>query len=181
MCLSKAIATSFLTVAVTAVCFAQTDPNNVPKPPVAELKKFEPFLGKYNVTADYAGLKLSGTLEIKPAIKGWYIERTILVKNDDGRIDRELRVMITFDTSLKSYHAWRFETLPPGTNNEMTVRFEENEFIEEAERTNPDGSKRIFRNRISMTNKDEMRIVSENSDAKGKVRQIGVTIAKRMK
>ena len=160
---------------------AQTDPNNVPKPPTAELKKFEPFLGKYTVTSDYGGLKFSGTLEIKPVIKGWYIERTILGKNGDGRIDRELRLMITFDTSLKSYRLWRFETVPPQTNNEMTGRFEENAFIEEAELKNRDGSKRIFRNRITMTNKDEVRIVTESQNATGKVTPIGVTIGKRVK
>ena len=160
---------------------AQVDPNNVPKPPTAELKKFEPFLGKYNVTADYARLKWSGTLEITPAVKGWYIERAILIKTDDGKIDRELRLMITFDKRLKSYRMWRFDTTPPQTNNEMTGRFEENEFIEEAELKNPDGSKRIFRNRITMTNKDELRMVTESEDATGKVTQIGVTIGKRVK
>jgi len=40
------------------------------------------FLGTYNATAEFAKLKWSGTLEIKPAIKGWYIERTILVKTE---------------------------------------------------------------------------------------------------
>ena len=159
---------------------AQMNPNNVPKPPTAELKKFEPFLGKYTVTSDYAGLKFSGTLEMKPVIKGWYIERTILVKNDDGRIDREYRSMITFDTSLKSYRIWRFETTQP-KNNEMSGRFEGNEFIEELEVRKRDGSKEISRNRITMTNKDEMRIVTEIQDATGKVRQFGLTLAKREK
>ena len=159
---------------------AQTDPNNVPKPPAAELSKFEPFLGRYNQTMDYAGLKFSGTLEIKTAVKGWYIERIILTKTDDGKIDREYRSMVTFDKRLKSYRIWRFETVPP-TNNEMTGRFEGNEFIDELEFKNRDGSKGLFRNRHTMTNKDELRIVTESQDATGKVTPIGETIAKRVK
>jgi hypothetical protein len=159
---------------------AQVNPNNVPKPPVAELKKFEPFLGKYNVTADYAKLKWSGTLEIKPAIKGWYIERTILIKTDDGKIDREFRSLITFDTSLKSYRVWGFETLPP-KNNERSGRFEGNEFIEELEIKRRDGSKSTLRSRYMMPDKDEVRIVTEDQDAAGKITPVGVTVGKRVK
>ena len=29
----------------SGVCFTQTDPKNVPQPPTAELKKFDPFPG----------------------------------------------------------------------------------------------------------------------------------------
>lgn len=159
---------------------AQIDPNKVAKPPAAELKKFEPFLGKYTLMSDYEGLKFSGTLEIKPVIKGWYIERIILVKNDDGRIDREFHSFITFDTSLKSYRVWRFETEQP-RNNEASGRFEGNEFIEELEGKARDGSKEIFRNRYTMPNKNEVRIVTELQDATGKITPIGVTIAKRVK
>jgi hypothetical protein len=158
----------------------QIDPNNVPKPPTVELKKFEPFLGKYTVTADYAGLKFSGTLEIKPVIKGWYIERTIMVKNEDGRIDREFRTMITFDTSLNSYRAWRFETVQP-RNNEMSGRFVGNEYIEESEGKAKNGSKQIFRNRSTLTSTGDLRIVTEIQDAAGQVRRIGLMLAKRVK
>ena len=157
---------------------AQTDPNNVPKPPTAELKKFEPFLGTYNLTADYAKLKWSGTLEIKPAIKDWYIERTIPIKTEG--IDREYRAMITFDASLKSYRVWDFQTLPP-KNNERSGRFEGNEFIEELEIKRRDGSKSILRSRYTMPNKDEVRIVTEDQDAAGKVTLVGLTTGKRVK
>ena len=158
---------------------AQTNPNNIPKPPTDELKKFEPFLGKYNVTAEYAKLKFSGTMEIKPVIKGWYIERSILIKTDDGKIDRELHVFITYDRRLKSYRLSRFETLPPG-NNESSGRFEGNEFIEESEVTR-NGDKVILRNRITMADKDEVRMVTEAQDAAGKITLVGVAIGKRMK
>ncbi len=164
----------------TFSAMAQVNPNNVPKPPADELKKFEPFLGKYDQTMDYAGLKWSGTLEFKPAIKGWYIERIILTKTDDGKIDREYRSMITYDKNLKDYRVWGFETLPPNYV-EHTIRFEGNDFIEEWEVKMRDGSKSTHRSRFTMTDKDELRILTENQDATGKIKQIGVTRAKRVK
>ena len=39
------------------LCFSQTNPKNVPQPPTDELKKFDPFLGKYNVSGDFANLQ----------------------------------------------------------------------------------------------------------------------------
>src|SRR5271165_4836524 len=74
----------------SGVIFAQTDPQNVPQPPPAELKKFDPFLGKYQVSGDFANLPWTGTIELKKAIKGWYIEKIILVKTEG--IDRELHI-----------------------------------------------------------------------------------------
>jgi len=88
--------------------------------------------------------------------------------------------MITFDTSLKSYRVWRFETVQP-KNNESSGRVEGNEFIEESEVQKRDVSKDIYRNRYTMTDKDELRIVTESQDAAGKVTPIGVTIGKRVK
>ena len=181
MRLSKLIGISFLVVAVTAISFAQTNPNNVREPPAAELKKFEPFLGKYNMTADYAGLKWSGTLEIKPAIKGWYVERIILIKSDDGSIDREFRTFITYDANQKSYRGWGFETLPPLLTTERSIRFEGNDFVEEIELEARDGSKLIHRTRYMMTNKDELRIITERQDTTGKTSPFGMVIAKRTK
>ncbi len=63
----------------------------------------------------------------------------------------------------------------------MSGRFEGNEFIEELEGKAPDGSKEIFRNRWTITNKNEVRIVSEIQDAIRKVKQFGLTLAKREK
>lgn len=170
----------FLLVLLILLCtfsaLAQVSPKNVLKPPTAALKKFEPFLGKYNL--DYAGLKGSGTLEIKLAIKGWYIERTILTKTDDG-IDREFRSLITYDVSLKSYRVWVFETLPP-LYIERSGRFEGNDFVEEVELTSLIGSKSTRRSRYTMTDKDELRILTESENATGKIK-LGVTIAKRVK
>ena len=57
--------------------------------PTAQLAKFKPFLGKYDVSGDFAKLPWSGTLGLSPAIKGWFVEQTILVKSED--IDREFQ------------------------------------------------------------------------------------------
>ncbi len=40
----------------------------------AELKQFDPFLGKFNVSGKFAKLQRIGTLELKRAIKGWYFD-----------------------------------------------------------------------------------------------------------
>jgi hypothetical protein len=55
---------------LAAICSPQTDPKNVPQPPTTELKKFDPFLGKYQVSGDFANLPWTGTLELKKVIKG---------------------------------------------------------------------------------------------------------------
>src|SRR6266581_3220189 len=95
----------------SVVCFAQTDPKNVPQPPpTAELKKFDPFLGKYQVSGEFANLPWAGTLELKKAIKGWYIEQVILVKTEG--IDREFRIFTTGDKNVHKYRLWGFQTLP---------------------------------------------------------------------
>jgi hypothetical protein len=43
-------------LAVGTFCFPQTDPKNVPQPPTAELAKFDPFLGKYEVSGEFGNL-----------------------------------------------------------------------------------------------------------------------------
>ena len=43
--------------------------------PTDELKKFDPFLGKYNVSGDFANLQWAGTLELKRVVKGWLSSR----------------------------------------------------------------------------------------------------------
>lgn len=93
-----------------AICSPQTDPKNVPQPPTTELKKFDPFVGKYQVSGDFANLPWTGTLELKKVIKGWYIEQTILVKTEG--IDREFRILATWDKNVQKYRLWGFQTLP---------------------------------------------------------------------
>jgi len=165
-------------VTLPAFCFAQTDPKNVPRPPTVELKGFDPFLGKYTVTSEYAGLKFGGTIEIKTAVKGWYIEWTNLVKTEG--IDRELRMLMTWDKNAKKYRIWRFETVDPATQNEGEVRFEGDELIMEWKRTRPDGSPAIFRNRCTMKGKDELQMITERQVGSANAMRIGVTTGKRI-
>ena len=82
-----------------SICVPQTDPKNVPQPPTQKLKKFDPFLGKFNVSGDFGKLQWAGTLELKTTIKGWYIEQTILVKTEG--IDREFRILTTWDKNAQ--------------------------------------------------------------------------------
>jgi hypothetical protein len=67
---------------------AQIDPRNVPKPATAELAKLKPFFGLYEHTMDFAGLAWSGTLEVSPAVKGWYVE-WIINTHHRHKIDRQ--------------------------------------------------------------------------------------------
>src|SRR4029453_9967663 len=157
----RLVGISFLMTAFVAACPAQINPHDVPKPPTPELKKVDPFLGKYSHTMDYAGLKWSGTLEIRTAIKGWYVQRIILTKTEG--IDREFHSFFTYDPDVKRYRIWRFEPLPPG-KNEGTVRFEGDQMIEEEE-FEPGV---IFRNRTTMVNKNKLRIVSKRQEARGR-------------
>lgn len=163
--------------------FGQTDAKNIPKPPTARLKIYDPFFGKYNMASDYGGLKFNGTIEVKPVIKGWYVEQTILVKSQGNKIDREFRMMVTYDTIQQKYRVWRFETLPPALG-ETTLRTEGNDIILEMQVPPIKESEppEIFYNRYSMVSKDRMKIVSEVHSLDGKViERIGVSDATRIK
>lgn len=172
----------FTLLTLSSKTAAQTDPNNVPKPPIAELKKFNPFLGMYNVTSDFAGLKWKGTLEWKPAIKNWYLQSTILLQDEAKKIDRELRIMMTWDAQLQKYRLWRFQTSPhaPPDQLEGEAKFVADELVQEWKFTNEKGEL-TFRNRIKMTSPNRMEIISENEQGEPKkVTQIGVTICTRI-
>jgi len=163
--------------------FGQTDPNNVPKPPTSKLKIYEPFFGKYKMTSDYGGLKFDGTIEVKPVIKGWYVEQTILVKSQGNKIDREFRMMVTYDTVQQTYRVWRFETLPP-IASETKLRTEGSDIILEMQvpPLKEGGQTEIIYNRYSMVSKDKMKIVSEVRSLDGKVVEaIGISNATRIK
>ena len=168
---------------LTAAGFAQTDPANLPKPPTNQLKIYEPFFGKYNMVSDYGGLQFKGTIEVKPAIKGWYVQQIILVKSPDNSIDREFHQMVTYDTTQQKYRVWRFETLPPAPT-ETLLRTEGRDIILEA--PVPPGKAgdepQVFFNRYSMVSGDEMKIVTEIHSRDGKtIATIGVSHATRIK
>lgn len=145
-------------LSICAACFPQTDPKKAPQPPTVELRKFDPFLGKFNVSGDFANLPWNGTLELKKAIKGWYIEQIILIKSEG--IDREFRILATWDKNVQKYRMWGFQTLPIMPDNGGEIRFEGDEMITEWVSPRPDGSKATFSNRYRFVSKDELEILS---------------------
>ncbi len=167
-----------LILVLPTICFPQTDPKNVPQPPAVELKKFDPFLGKFNVSGEFAKLQWTGTLELKRAIKGWYIEQTILVKTDG--IDREFRTLTTWDKNAKKFRMWRFQTLPPEKSNEGEIRFDGDEMITEWVSIRPDGRQVILSNRYRMVSKDQLEILSYAQIGKEPLTKIGLLRGKRL-
>jgi hypothetical protein len=174
----------FVCIAVfTSLAEGQSDPRNVPAPPAVELAKFRPYLGMYEQTMDWRGLAFSGTIEIKPAVKGWYVEWIISTHHQQS-IDRENRLLMTWDRNLKKYRVWRFETLDPlpTESTEGEIRFSGDELIMEWK-----GSKepvrgmvvKFYRNRVRFTAKDEFEIVTELEPSEGEHVRMGVTRAKR--
>lgn len=158
---------------------AQTDPADIPEPPTEHLARFAPFLGTYAHTMDYAGQEWAGTLDVRPAVKGWYVEWEI--NTQSGPIDRQLRLLMTWDHEAERYRIWRFETLdplPPDVN-EGAGHFEDDAFVMEWALPAPDGAPGTFRNRVRMEGADTLVIVTEGERASGEVQQIGVTTAQR--
>ena len=138
---------------------AQLDPDNLPQPPADELAALEQFFGSYEHSDQvWAGLgPWQGTLDVGPTVKGWYVE--FVINTRFGPIDRQLRMLTTWDAELGRYRVWRFETTPqspPGTV-EADAWFEGDDFIMEWRDTRgPDGGRGIFRNRISLQGADEL-------------------------
>ncbi len=168
---------------VTFISSGQTNPNNVAMPPVEKLNVFAPYFGKYKQTMTYAGINWNGTMEIKPIIKNWYIDWTILTTSEDNKIDREYHMLVTYDTTINKYRIWRFETLPPA-DNEITLSTEGTDIIIEMKLPpgGPNNQPAIFYNRYSKPSNDEIKIVTEIHTLDGKViRQIGITTATRIK
>lgn len=162
--------------------FAQIDRNNFPRQSLAELKKFNPYLGKYTVTCDWMGAKSTGTFEWKPAIKNWYLESTIQLQDEEKKMDRELRIMTTWDAELQKYRLWRFQTTPhsPPDQLEGEARFVNDELVQEWKFKDEKGEF-IFRNRLKMTSPDKLLIISEEEEGEPKkIKQIGVTIGTRI-
>jgi hypothetical protein len=174
---SAAAALAFLLAAAAPPILAQSDTTNVPEPPSAQLAALEPFFGSYeHADNEWMGLgPFQGTLEVGRAVKGWYVE--FVIDTRFGPIDRELRMLTTWDDELSRYRVWRFETLPqsaPGTV-EAEARFEGEEFIMEwRESRGPQGQRGTFRNRLRMEGPDELVIVSEVDPEHGDTLVLGV-------
>lgn len=149
---------------LTADARAQLDPENVPEPPVERLQALQPFFGLYAHTdQEYAGMApWNGTLEVGPALKSWYVE--FVVETHHGPIDRQLRMILTWDRELERYRIWRFETTPqqpPGTV-EGEARFVGDTLVMVWEGVpGPRGGTGTFRNRVFMEGPDELVIISD--------------------
>lgn len=160
---------------------AQLDPNNIPQPPTEALARLQPFFGTYTVTGKHAGREWAGTLDVRPAVKGWYVEWVFNVHS--GPIDRQLRMLMTWDRDSDRYRIWRFATVPPAPAGraEGTGRFTGKEFVMEWAEPAPDGEPGTFRNRAKMEDADTLVIVSEGerASAEGEIHRIGVTTARR--
>lgn len=153
------------------------DTTAIPHPPVAELARLAPFFGAYSHDDNTwmgAG-PFRGTLDVRPAVKGWYVEW--IINTHYGPIDRQLRMLVTWDESLDRYRIWRFETAPqaaPGAV-EAEGRFEGDELIMEWKNsTGPTGRQATFRNRIRLEGPDELIIISEAEPLGGEPIQLGV-------
>lgn len=143
---------------------AQSDTSNVPRPPAAELEKLRPFLGMYEHKDQYwAGAgPWQGTIEVRSAVRGWYVEW--IINTRFGPIDRQLRMLTTFDRELGRYRVWRFETdaQEPPDAVEAEARFAGAEFVMEWKNSRgPSGQRGTFRNRIRMEGPNELVIISE--------------------
>ena len=144
--------------------------------PTDELKKFDPFLGKYNVSGDFANLQWAGTLELKRVIKGWYIQQIILVKTEG--IDREFWLLATWDKSTQKYRLWGFQTLP--FTLEGDIRFEGDEMITEWVSVRPDGTKVSDSNRYRLTSNGQLEIASYRQAGNEPMTKIGFLTGERM-
>ena len=186
------IATFLATLALVTspLCLAQAPSEYVPTPdalppsappPTEALTRFASFLGLYEFTGDFSGEPYQGTLEVKPAVKGWYVEWVIniYVEDEDRQYDRQLRMLTTWDRFAEQYRIWRFETNNPIVMGEGKAFFEGDQFIMEWRRPAPDGEMGIFRNRITMKKPGEIVIISEGERDSGGKEQIGVGTGKR--
>jgi len=163
-------------LALCAVSLGQTNPRDVPQPPSAELQKFEPFLGKYEVSGDYANLPWAGTLELKKVIKGWYIQQIIQIKSPG--IDREFWVLATWDKGAQRYRLWGFQTLP--SQVEGGVRFKDDEMITEFSYPAADGQSAISTNRYKFIENKELLVTSYRQIGNGPIEKIGTLKGKRI-
>ena len=164
-------------LALCAVSIAQTDPKNVPQPATAEMSRFDPFLGKYEVSGDFANLPWAGTLELKKVIKDWYVQQTILIKTPG--IDREFWILATWDKNNQKYRMWGFQTLPVLPDGGGEIRFERDEMITEWSSPGPNGTQVRLSNRYRFVAKNELEIVSYKQVGTAPAEKIGFLRGKR--
>ncbi len=181
---SKTVAFLFMLAVCAHLCFAQDSSKNADGfSPPPELKRFEPFLGRYSTALDWpsGNFKWEGSFELAYAIKGWYIESN-LIKESAGH-HLHWRLLIAWDTNEKKYRVWRFETATPLPALEGIIRFEsDNEWYAEWQNFLLPGGKRVtYFSRFRLKSKDELEIESQALDAAGRRIHLGVLTYKRKK
>lgn len=180
---TRAAALCIALLLAAAPSAAQIDTTALPRPPVERLADLGRFFGSYAHEGNFwmGEGPFRGTLDVGPAVKGWYVEWVI--NTHHGPIDRQLRMLTTWDERLGRYRIWRFETLPqsaPGTV-EAEGRFEGGEFVMEwKESRGPQGQRGTFRNRIRMVGPDELVIVSEVTPESGEPFELGTWTNRRI-
>jgi hypothetical protein len=149
--------------------------------PPAELKRFEPFLGKYSAKVDWPSSNLfwEGSFELASTIKGWYVESN-LIKESAGP-HRHWRLVMTWDRRQQKYRVWRFETNTPRPEIEGVVKFEgDKEWYAVWENFPVAGGKTVTQySRFRLRGADELEIITESVDATGKRESSGVVYCKR--
>ncbi len=160
----SACLTVVLLFAGTPLAAQGPDTTRIPDPPADRLAELSRFFGAYRHDDNRwrgAG-PFRGTLDVGPAVKGWYVEWVI--NTHYGPVDRQLRMLTTWDEELGRYRIWRFETMPqsPPGAVEAEGRFEGEEFIMEWKQSrSPEGRRDTFRNRVRMEGPNQLVIVSE--------------------
>ena len=176
---------SFLFAAIlilSTVLFAQQDSTDLRRiKPTEQLERLKPYIGEFSLIMDQSNRILTGMIKAEFVVKGWYIERTITSKTDDGTIDSEIRCLITWDPKSNRYRIWRFVPLSPIAKHDGVGWFDGDTFIEEYEFDPSETKRKLLRNRITMTNADEIKIVNEIEDNTGKISIRGIITAKRLK
>ena len=158
---------------------AASDPRRAA--PTEQLSRLDRFLGRYTTVMEQSNRRVPGTMELKPVVKGFYIERVNLSATADGKVDSEIRSLITWDPELAKYRIWRFVPLTPQKRLDGIAWFDGDVFIEEYPIEGSATGQRLLRNRVTMSSPDEMRIVNEIEYADGKTSTRGIIHATRMK
>src|SRR5690606_28358515 len=107
----------------------------VPTPPTEQLARLRPFLGLYRhsdqtwITDRPGQGPWRGTLEVKPAGKGWYVDW--IISTQSGPIDRQLRMIMTWDDDAGEYRVWRFASSAGDAGHMGRVRFAGDDLVME--------------------------------------------------
>ena len=161
------------------------DSSWVPVPPVEQLARLRPFLGLYQHSgqtwiSDRPGQgPWRGTLHVTPAGKGWFVDW--IISTQSGPIDRQLRMIMTWDADAGEYRVWRFGSTPGDAGHMGQVHFEGEALVMEWHGAPmQDGSPGIFRNTVTLRGDDVLVIRSEAEKSDGTVVLLGEWINRRL-